>query len=108
MKNIILPIKAEIDYLNKNEHQIYCVGNWVQTRIEGVMSVAIAYVPVGLLKEMGDSRNHGYTELRRSPKGGIKELWKNGITEASSIVADKRIYESTEVEADGIQEDVLF
>ena len=43
MKNIILPIKAEIDYLNKNEHQIYCVGNWVQTRIEGVMSVAIAY-----------------------------------------------------------------
>ncbi len=38
MKNIILPIKAEIDYLNKNEHQIYCVGNWVQTRIEGEMT----------------------------------------------------------------------
>ena len=52
MKNIILPIKAEIDYLNKNEHQIYCVGNWVQTRIEGVMSVAIAFVPVGWLKEI--------------------------------------------------------
>lgn len=35
MKHAIPPIKAEIDYLDKNEREIYCVGDWVQTRIEG-------------------------------------------------------------------------
>ena len=35
MKHTIPPIKAEIDYLDKNEKEIYCVGDWVQTRIEG-------------------------------------------------------------------------
>jgi len=33
MKNSIPPINEEIDYLNKNEHEIYCVGDWVQKRI---------------------------------------------------------------------------
>lgn len=37
MKNGIPPIKAEIDYLNKNEHEIYCVGDWVQKRIGSKM-----------------------------------------------------------------------
>lgn len=38
MKNTIPPIKAEIDYLDKNEREIYCVGDWVQTRIEGELT----------------------------------------------------------------------
>lgn len=35
MKHTIPPIKAEIDFLDRNEREIYCVGDWVQTRIEG-------------------------------------------------------------------------
>ena len=38
MKNTIPPIKAEIDYLDKNEREIDCVGDWVQTRIEGKLT----------------------------------------------------------------------
>jgi hypothetical protein len=30
MKNGMPSIKAEIDYLNKNEYEIYYVGDWVQ------------------------------------------------------------------------------
>ena len=37
MGQIIPPIKAEIDYLDKNESEIYCVGDWVSARIDGKM-----------------------------------------------------------------------
>lgn len=35
MRNIIPPIKAELDYLEKNKREVFCVGDWVQTQIEG-------------------------------------------------------------------------
>lgn len=38
MKKAIPSIKAELDYLDKNKHEIYCVGDWVQTSIEGKMT----------------------------------------------------------------------
>lgn len=38
MKKEIPPIKAELDFLNKNEHEIFCVSDWVQTSIEGKMT----------------------------------------------------------------------
>lgn len=38
MKKGIPSIKAEIDYLEKNKHEVYCVGDWVQTPIEGKMT----------------------------------------------------------------------
>ena len=34
MKNTIPPIKAEIDYLEENKREIFCVGDGVQTSIE--------------------------------------------------------------------------
>ena len=37
MDKNIPPIKAEIDYLDKNEREIYCVGDWVCAKIEGNM-----------------------------------------------------------------------
>ena len=38
MKKEIPSIKAELDFLDKNEHEIYCVADWVQTSIEGKMT----------------------------------------------------------------------
>lgn len=35
MKKEIPSIKAELDFLDKNKHEIYCVSDWVQTSIEG-------------------------------------------------------------------------
>lgn len=37
MDKNILPIKAEIDYLDKNEREIYCIGDWVYAKIKGEM-----------------------------------------------------------------------
>lgn len=31
-------IKSELDFLDKNKHEIYCVSDWVQTSIEGKMT----------------------------------------------------------------------
>ena len=33
----IPPIKAEIDYLDENESEIYCVGDWISAKIDGKM-----------------------------------------------------------------------
>lgn len=38
MKKEIPSIKAELDFLDKNEHEVYCVADWVQTSIEGNMT----------------------------------------------------------------------
>lgn len=38
MKKEIPSIKTELDYLDKNKQEIYCVGDWVQTSIEGRMT----------------------------------------------------------------------
>jgi hypothetical protein len=37
MNKDIPPIKAEIDYLDKNESEIYCVGDWISAKIDGKM-----------------------------------------------------------------------
>lgn len=38
MKKEIPSIKAELEFLDKNKHEIYCVADWVQTSIEGKMT----------------------------------------------------------------------
>lgn len=38
MENTIPSINSEIDFLDKNNHEIYCVSDWVQTLIEGKMT----------------------------------------------------------------------
>ena len=38
MENVIPSINAELDYLDKNKHEIYCVSDWVQTPIDGKMT----------------------------------------------------------------------
>ncbi len=38
MKKEIPSIKTELDFLDKNEHEIYCVADWVQTSVEGKMT----------------------------------------------------------------------
>lgn len=38
MKNGIPSIKKELDFLDNNKHEIYCVSDWVQTPIEGKMT----------------------------------------------------------------------
>lgn len=38
MKREIPSIKAELDFLDRNKHEIYCVSDWVQTSIEGKMT----------------------------------------------------------------------
>ena len=45
VKKTIPPIKAEIDYLDKNEHEIYCIGDWVQKRI-GDKMLPVSYTAV--------------------------------------------------------------
>ena len=35
MENVIPPINAELDFLDKNKHGIFCVSDWVQTPIDG-------------------------------------------------------------------------
>ena len=42
MEQVIPPIKAEIDYLDENESEIYCVGDWISAKIDGKM------VPAGV------------------------------------------------------------
>ena len=37
MEQVIPPIKAEIDYLDENESEIYCVGDWISAKIDGKM-----------------------------------------------------------------------
>jgi len=38
MEKAIPSINAELNFLDKNKHEIYCVSDWVQTSIEGKMT----------------------------------------------------------------------
>ena len=59
----IVPIKAEIDYLEKNEREIYCVGDWVQVSVDGKM------IPVKIVSirhdgiTVSNNQNIDYTVL---------------------------------------------
>lgn len=63
MDSIIPPIKSEIDYLDRNEREIYCVGNWVQVRVDGKM------IPVKIVSirhdgiTVSNNQNIDYTVL---------------------------------------------
>lgn len=70
MKNRIPSINEEIDFLNRNQHELYCISDWVQTRIQGKM------IPVRIT-----AIHHDGVTVRNSSYNNIDTLDINKILE---------------------------